>query len=102
MKKVNENAIEVSRSEGKVVLDRTEIRKFNALVQKTNVEHPKPKDVQAARQKAHATEKRADELVVEFEKMVQVLTRAYLIAQGCHTHKGQWRRKREKSKKERD
>ena len=58
--------------------------------------------MRAARQKAHVTEKRADELVVEFDKMVQVLTRAYLIAQGCHTHKGQWRRKREKSKKERD
>jgi len=56
--------------------------------------------IRAARQKA--TEKHADELLLEFEKMVQVLTRAYLIAQGCHTHKGQWRRKRDKSKKERD
>ena len=49
MKKANQNAIEVSLSEGKTGLDRTEIRKFNALVHKTNVEHPKPKDVQALR-----------------------------------------------------
>ena len=58
--------------------------------------------MRAARREAHATEERADELLLEFEKMVQVLTRGYLIAQGCHTHKGQWRRKREKNKSERD
>ncbi len=54
--------------------------------------------MRTARRKAHATEKRADELLLEFEKIAQVLTRGYLIAQGCHTHKGQWRRKHEKSK----
>jgi len=54
--------------------------------------------VRAAKREAHATEERADETVLEFEKMVQALARGYLIAQGCHTHKGQWRRKREKSK----
>ena len=54
--------------------------------------------IRAAKREAHATEERADELLLEFEKMVQVLARGYLIAQGCHTHKGQWRRKRENSK----
>ena len=49
MKKANENAIQVSLSEGKTGLNRTEIRKFDALVRKTNVEHPKPEDVQALR-----------------------------------------------------
>jgi len=49
VKKANENAIQVSLSEGKIGLDKTEIRKFDALVRKTNVEHPKRKDVQALR-----------------------------------------------------
>jgi hypothetical protein len=49
VKKANENAIQVSLSEGKTGLGRSEIRKYNALVQKTNVEHPKPEDVQALR-----------------------------------------------------
>jgi len=49
VKKANENAIQVSLSEGKTGLNRTEIRKFDALVRKTNVEHPKPEDVQALR-----------------------------------------------------
>jgi len=55
--KAKKNAIEVSRSEGNAVLDRTEIRKFNALAQKTNVEHPKPKDVQALRKMLTETPK---------------------------------------------
>jgi hypothetical protein len=49
VKKANENAIQVSLSEGKTGLDKTEIRKYNALVRKINVEHPKPKDIQAVR-----------------------------------------------------
>ena len=49
MKKANENAIQVSLSEGKIGLDKTEIRKYNALARKINVEHPKPEDVQAVR-----------------------------------------------------
>ena len=49
MKKANENAIAVSLGEGKTGLDKTEIRKYNALVRKINVEHPKPKDIQAVR-----------------------------------------------------
>jgi hypothetical protein len=35
---------------------------------------------------------------LEFENLVRAITRGYLIAQGCHTHKGQWRRKREKAR----
>ena len=49
MKKTDKKALEVSHSEGKTGLDKTEMLKFNALVHKTNVEHPKPEDVQALR-----------------------------------------------------
>ena len=30
----------------------------------------------------------------ELEEAVEVLTRAHLLASGCHRHKGQWRRRR--------
>jgi hypothetical protein len=30
----------------------------------------------------------------ELEEAGEVLTRAHLLASGCHQHKGQWRRKR--------
>ena len=53
--------------------------------------------MRAAMRKAHAKEERADETLLEFENLVRAITRGYLIAQGCHTHKGQWRRKREKA-----
>ena len=49
MKKTNQNAIEVSHSEGKTSLGKTEIRKFRALMRKTNIEHPKPKDMETLR-----------------------------------------------------
>ena len=32
--------------------------------------------------------------VYELEEAAEVLTRAHLLASGCHQHKGQWRRKR--------
>jgi hypothetical protein len=56
------------------------------------------KHMRMAMREAHAAEEHADEVLLEFEKMVQALARGYLIAQGCHTHKGQWRRKREKNR----
>jgi hypothetical protein len=52
----------------------------------------------AAREKARAEEEQIDQTIAEFEKLVQVITREYLIAQGYHNHKGQWRRKRDKKK----
>jgi len=30
----------------------------------------------------------------ELEEAAEVLTRAHLLASGCHQHKGQWRRRR--------
>jgi hypothetical protein len=75
---------------------RSELAQFAALMDSN--EKRDRKRMRAAMRETHTTEERADELLLEFEKMVQVLTRGYLIAQGCHTHKGQWRRKREKNK----
>jgi hypothetical protein len=33
----------------------------------------------------------------EAQEVILTLTRAWLLAQGYHTHKGQWRRKRERN-----
>jgi hypothetical protein len=30
----------------------------------------------------------------ELKEAAEILTRAYLVASGCHQHKGQWRRQR--------
>ena len=54
-----------------------------------------------ARTAARETRTKGDQgirILLESEKMVQALVRGFLIAQGYHTHKGQWRRKREKGK----
>ena len=43
---------------------------------------------------------RVEDLVAPFLALCEaanVLTRAHLIAEGCHKHKGQWRRAREHS-----
>ena len=32
--------------------------------------------------------------LLELEKMAEILTRAQLLAAGCHKHKGEWRRAR--------
>lgn len=57
---------------------------------------------QRARQKqAHAADFRAlreriqqlDTRFTELDLLVTTLTRATLLVRGCHTHKGQWRRK---------
>lgn len=50
----------------------------------------------AAREKARAEEEQIDHALVELEELVQAITRGYLIVQGYHKHKGQWRRKRDK------
>ena len=34
--------------------------------------------------------------VVELCEVAEVLARAHLIATGCHRHKGEWRRRRER------
>ena len=75
---------------------RGELAQFAALI--NDREKRDRERMRETMREPHATEEHADELLLEFEKMVQVLTRGYLIAQGCHTHKGQWRRKREKNK----
>ena len=49
MKKVNRKELILASSDAKSPLNKAEIRKFKALVHKTNVEHPKPKDMQALR-----------------------------------------------------
>jgi predicted secreted protein len=36
-----------------------------------------------------------DQVLDEVERVARALTRAYLLADGYHTHKGQWRRRRE-------
>ena len=35
-----------------------------------------------------------DQMLDEVEGVIRTLTRAYLLAAGYHTHKGQWRRRR--------
>lgn len=35
-----------------------------------------------------------DQMLDEIQEVVRTLTRAYLLAAGYHTHKGQWRRRR--------
>jgi hypothetical protein len=49
VKKTNENGISLTVNSEETGLDRAEIRKLNALVRKTNIEHPKPEDMQALR-----------------------------------------------------
>ena len=52
----------------------------------------------SVQEKARAEEEEIDQAMDELEKLVQAITRGYLIAQGYHTHKGQWRHKRDKKK----
>lgn len=36
-----------------------------------------------------------DRLIAQQHRIVMTLARAYLLINGCHTHKGQWRKARE-------
>src|SRR3712207_1377909 len=43
---------------------------------------------------ARAATEASDPLLAELETLLQTLTRAVLLSNGYHQHKGQWRRKR--------
>lgn len=44
----------------------------------------------------------SDQLLDELQELVKILTAAVLIAEGLHTHKREWRRKREQQADQQD
>ncbi len=67
------------------------------LAAREDGEERERKEAEAARGRAEV--KRWEELaapVVQLYEVAEVLARAHLIAAGCHRHKGEWRRRRER------
>jgi len=58
----------------------------------TPAQFQKQQQARALRQQILEVETSIDEL----ETLVNAITRAALLVSGCHTHKGQWRKKRAK------
>ena len=54
---------------------------------------------QRAEERARLTEhKQAEKVLDEYQTLAEALTRATLIGEGYHTHKGEWRKKRHDQK----
>ena len=67
------------------------------LAARTDAEERERREAEAAEGRAEV--QRVEELVApvaELGEVAEALARAHLIAAGCHRHKGEWRRRRER------
>jgi hypothetical protein len=85
------------RAEGKVVREYVGGGALGEFAARIDTEERERWEAEAARGRAEV--KRLEELaapVVQLYEVAEALARAHLIATGCHSHKGEWRRRRER------
>jgi hypothetical protein len=85
------------RVEGRVVREYIGGGVVGELAARKDGEERERKEAEAARGQAEV--KHLEELaapVVQLYEVAEALARAHLIAAGCHRHKGEWRRRRER------
>jgi hypothetical protein len=85
------------RAEGRVVREYVGGGALGEFAARTDTEERERREAEAASGRAEV--KRLEELaapVVQLYEVAEALARAHLIATGCHRHKGEWRRRRER------
>src|SRR5215207_11659697 len=85
------------RVDGRVVREYVGGGALGELAARTDAEERERREAEATRGRAEV--ERLEELVaqvVELCEVAEILVRAHLIAAGCHRHKGEWRRRRER------
>jgi hypothetical protein len=60
------------------------------------LEHDKQAEERYRLSKTRAEEAASDKALADLEQTISTLVQGILLAEGYHTHKGEWRRKREK------